>query len=93
MCHSTVSLVRLCSIEKPTQFTWKLRIKSIQLTEQGNYTCFVYTTRQNKKEANMTVTVLGEFLSVNAHRAGEDHEVRFWWRVILGARVDLERLG
>ena len=51
--------VRVCSIEKPTQFTWKLRIKSIQLPEQGNYTCFVYTTRQNRKEANMTVVVMG----------------------------------
>ncbi len=51
-----------CSIEKPTQFTWKLRLKSIQLTEAGNYSCFVYTTRQNRKEANMTVAVLGRFI-------------------------------
>jgi len=45
------------SIEKPTDFTWRLRIKSIQVTNEGNYTCFVQTTRENIKFDNRTVDV------------------------------------
>ena len=50
------------SIEKPTAFTWRLRVKSVQISDSGNYSCFVYTTRQNRQEANMTINVLGQFL-------------------------------
>jgi len=45
------------SIEKPTQFTWRLRLKHVQVTDEGNYNCFVRTTRDTSKEANMTVLV------------------------------------
>lgn len=45
------------SIEKPTQFTWRLRLKHIQVTDEGNYNCFVRTTRDTTKQANMTVLV------------------------------------
>jgi hypothetical protein len=45
------------SIEKPTQFKWRLRIKSIQISDEGEYVCFVYTTIDNRKEEKITVTV------------------------------------
>lgn len=46
------------SIEKPTQFTWRLRIKAIQVSDEANYTCYVQVTIQNKVTANRTVHVL-----------------------------------
>lgn len=46
------------SIEKPTAFTWRLRIKAIQVSDEGNYTCYVQTTLQNRKFDNRTVDVL-----------------------------------
>lgn len=45
------------SIEKPTQFTWRLRLKHVQVTDEGNYHCFVRTTRDTTKQTNMTVLV------------------------------------
>lgn len=33
------------SMEKPTQYTWRLRIRGIQVADEGNYTCFVQLTQ------------------------------------------------
>lgn len=33
------------SLEKPTQYTWRLRIRGVQVTDNGNYTCFVQLTQ------------------------------------------------
>ncbi|ELU14988.1 hypothetical protein CAPTEDRAFT_167009 [Capitella teleta] len=46
------------SIEKPTEFTWRLRVKAIQVSDEGNYTCYVQTTLQNRKFDNRTISVL-----------------------------------
>ncbi len=49
------------SIEKPTQYSWRLRIRTLALGDEGNYTCFVrLTTNNNRAEANRTVFVTGK---------------------------------
>jgi hypothetical protein len=46
------------SMEKPTQFTWRLRVRAIQVTDEGNYMCFVQVTLNSRVFANRTVTVV-----------------------------------
>jgi hypothetical protein len=46
------------SMEKPTQFTWRLRVRSIQVTDEGNYMCFVQVTLSSRVFANRTVSVV-----------------------------------
>lgn len=70
------------SIEKPTFSTWRLRLKNTNVFDSGNYTCFVYTTRQNRQEANMTVNVLVP-PSLDPERTSSDTVVRE------GDRVDM----
>ncbi|ELT92279.1 hypothetical protein CAPTEDRAFT_224751 [Capitella teleta] len=44
------------SIEKPTTYSWRLRIKALEIEDEGNYTCFVrLTSNNNRVEANRTV--------------------------------------
>lgn len=44
------------SIEKPTTFSWRLRIKALELPDEGNYKCFVDLTGSNNlAESNRTV--------------------------------------
>jgi len=46
------------SIEKPTQFTWRLRIRSIQVTDEGTYQCFVLTNQNSRAEDNRVISVV-----------------------------------
>lgn len=46
------------SIEKPTPYSWRLRIKGLELQDEGNYTCFVVLTNNNNRVMdNRTVIV------------------------------------
>jgi len=45
------------SVEKPTSFTWRLRIKAIQVGDEGVYVCFVFTTIDNRKQDSRIVLV------------------------------------
>jgi neurotrimin len=48
------------SIEKPTAYSWRLRIKALEVNDEGNYTCFVtLNSNNNRVEANRTVMVTG----------------------------------
>lgn len=48
------------SIEKPTTYSWRLRIKALEIEDEGNYTCFVrLTSNNNRVEANRTVLSTG----------------------------------
>lgn len=48
------------SIEKPTMYSWRLRIKALEIQDEGNYTCFVQLTgNNNRAEANRTVLSTG----------------------------------
>jgi limbic system-associated membrane protein len=38
------------SIERPTQFTWRMRIRAIQTTDIGQYQCFVLTTLNSRAQ-------------------------------------------
>jgi neurotrimin len=62
------------SIEKPTEFTWRLRIKAIQVSDEGNYTCYVQTTLQNRKFDNRTISVLGKF-PLRSTQSSKKHHV------------------
>jgi hypothetical protein len=46
------------SIEKPTQFTWRLRVRTIQVSDEGVYMCFVQVTLNSRVSANRTVVVV-----------------------------------
>jgi len=46
------------SIEKPTQFTWKLRVRAIQVTDVGVYQCFVLTTLNSRAKDERHITVV-----------------------------------
>jgi hypothetical protein len=46
------------SIEKPTQFTWRLRVRAIQVSDEGVYMCFVQVTLNSRVFANRTVSVV-----------------------------------
>jgi len=46
------------SMEKPTQFTWRLRVRSIQVSDEGNYMCYVQVTLNSRVFANRTVSVV-----------------------------------
>jgi len=46
------------SMEKPTQFTWRLRVRSIQIADEGNYMCYVQVTLNSRVFANRTVSVV-----------------------------------
>ena len=49
------------SIEKPTLYSWRLRIKALAIEDEGNYTCFVRLTgNNNRAEANRTVLATGQ---------------------------------
>jgi len=50
------------SIERPTQFTWKLRIRAIQVTDEGQYQCFVLTTLNSRARDERYITVVREYL-------------------------------
>lgn len=44
-------------VEKPTQFTWRLRIKSIHPSQEGIYFCFVYAILQSKIQSKRFIKV------------------------------------
>jgi len=46
------------SMEKPTQFTWRLRVRNIQVSDEGNYMCFVQVTQIARVFANRTAQVV-----------------------------------
>lgn len=46
------------SIERPTQFTWRLRIRSIQVTDEGTYQCFVLTNQDSREEDHRVISVV-----------------------------------
>jgi len=46
------------SIEKPTQFTWRLRIRAIQVTDEGIYQCFVLTNQNSRAADNRVISVV-----------------------------------
>jgi len=46
------------SIERPTQFTWKLRIRAIQFPDEGMYQCFVLTTLNSRARDERYVSVV-----------------------------------
>lgn len=48
------------SLEKPTQYTWRLRIRGVQVTDNGNYTCFVQLTQITQATDFRIVEVVGE---------------------------------
>lgn len=50
----------LYSIERPTQFTWKFRIRAIQVSNEGTYTCFVQTTLNSRAEDRRTIQVVSK---------------------------------
>lgn len=46
------------SIEKPTPYSWRLRIRGLEVADEGNYTCFVVlTSNNNRVMSNRTVIV------------------------------------
>src|SRR6218665_400361 len=48
------------SIEKPTPYSWRLRIRGLEVADEGNYTCFVVlTSNNNRVMSNRTVIVTG----------------------------------
>ena len=49
------------SLEKPTQYTWRLRIRGVQVSDNGNYTCFVQLTQITQATDFRIVQVVGEF--------------------------------
>ena len=52
------------SIEKPTPTSWRLRIKSLAVMDEGNYTCFVRLTGNNNRvEANRTILSYCEYFN------------------------------
>lgn len=52
------------SIEKPTPYTWRLRIRSLAYTDEGNYTCYVpLSDKMNRAESNRTVFAFGTHFS------------------------------
>ena len=54
------------SIEKPTPFTWRLRIKALRIDDEAQYVCFVQTTgNNNRKQDGRNVIVTG--LSLVSH--------------------------
>ena len=46
------------SIEKPTQFTWRLRIRAIQVSDEGTYQCFVLTNQNSRAQDNRVISVV-----------------------------------
>ena len=38
----------ILGIEKPTMFTWRLRIRNIPIAYEGTYMCYVYVVLQIK---------------------------------------------
>ena len=52
------------SIEKPTQYSWRLRVKALELKDEGNYTCYVLLTNNNNRaESNRTLFVTGKYVA------------------------------
>jgi hypothetical protein len=52
------------SIEKPTPYTWRLRIRALAYTDEGNYTCYVpLSDKMNRAESNRTVFAFGTLFS------------------------------
>jgi neurotrimin len=46
------------SIERPTQFTWRLRIRAIQTTDDGTYQCFVLTSLNTRAKDERIINVV-----------------------------------
>lgn len=46
------------SIERPTQFTWRLRIRAIQTSDDGIYQCFVLTTLNSRAKDERKIIVV-----------------------------------
>jgi len=46
------------SIERPTQFTWRLRVRAIQVTDEGTYQCFVLTNQDSRAEDHRVISVV-----------------------------------
>ncbi|CAD5116378.1 DgyrCDS5274 [Dimorphilus gyrociliatus] len=53
------------AIEKPKEFTWRLRIKAVQLTDSGVYICHVYLDKYSKSKAYVNVLVNAAPVFVN----------------------------
>ena len=49
-------------IEKPQRFTWRLKIKSIAVTDEGEYQCFVIVSTQNKVHTSIYIQVTRKYL-------------------------------
>jgi hypothetical protein len=49
------------SIERPTQFTWKLRIRAIQVSDEGTYMCFVLTTLNSRAKDERYISVVRKY--------------------------------
>ena len=57
------------SIERPTQFTWRLRIRAIQVTDEGTYQCFVLTNQNSRAEDHRVISVVCVYyLLIRIHR-------------------------
>jgi len=58
------------SIERPTQFTWRLRIRSIQVTDEGIYQCFVLTNLDSRAEDHRVISVVCMYSLLVAWHSG-----------------------
>jgi len=46
------------SIEKPRDFTWRLRIRFIQVSDEGTYQCYVLTNQDSRAADHRIITVV-----------------------------------
>lgn len=46
-------------IEKPSEYTWSLRVRGIQVTDNGKYICFVQLTQIIRAQDYRDVQVIG----------------------------------
>lgn len=88
------------SIEKPTQFTWRLRIRAIQVTDDGTYQCYVLTNQNSRAEDHRVISVvyrpyfdLQRTSSDTTVDAGEDVELTCNASARPPATIEWTRLG
>ena len=69
-------------IERPDHFTWRLRIRSIQFTDQGTYLCFVLTNQDGRVEDSRQISVVSMYASLlarlHAHSVGRRYCFALW---------------